>query len=177
MLVQRARPRKLSEGSALPSPSALLCALGGQHVDGPVSRWARELTELHRQCREDARETAETRRRRTELIDRIDTWAALHLPSADPAVRVHHESLGEMIDRMAAVAEEAFHLLMHDDPGGERMHAAWTRLAELEIAYTDLVRAIGDGRRRLPSERTGLPAAPSPGERRDAERGPIGERR
>jgi hypothetical protein len=51
------------------------------------------------------------------------------------------------------VAEEAFHLLMNDDPGGERMHAAWTRLAELEIDYTDLVRAVGDGRRRLPPKR------------------------
>ncbi|MEV6253754.1 DUF4254 domain-containing protein [Nocardia sp. NPDC051929] len=159
MLVQRARPRKLSEDSALPSPSALLCALGGQHVQGPVSRWARELTELHRRRREDARESVGTRRRRAELVERIDTWAALHLPCADPAVRVHHESLGEMIDRMAAVAEDAFHLLMHDDPGGERMHAAWTRLAELEIAYADLVRAIGDGRRRLPSGRTGASGA------------------
>ncbi|WP_157171154.1 DUF4254 domain-containing protein [Nocardia araoensis] len=141
----------------MPSPSALLCALGGQHVQGPVSRWARELTELHRQCREDAREPDEARRRRAELVDRIDTWAALHLPCADPGVRVHDTSLGEMIDRMAAVAEEAFHLLMHDDPGGERMHAAWTRLAELEIAYADLVSAIGDGRRRLPAVRTGAP--------------------
>ncbi|MGQ4617395.1 hypothetical protein [Nocardia sp. R7R-8] len=143
----------------MPSPSALLCALGGQHAQGPVSRWARELTELHRQCREDARESVESRRRCAELVDRIDTWAALHLPCADPGVRVHETSLGEMIHRMAAVAEEAFHLLMHDDPGGERMHAAWTRLAELEIAYADLVCAIGDGRRRLPTAPTGVPAA------------------
>jgi hypothetical protein len=153
MLVQRARPRKPSESSALPSPSALLCALGGQHVQGPVSRWARELTELHRQRREQARDLAELERRRAELVDRIDTWATLQLPSAAPGVRLHDVSLGVMIDRMAAVAEEAFHLLMNDDPGGERMHAAWTRLAELEIDYPDLVRAVGDGRRRLPPKR------------------------
>lgn len=154
MLVQRARPRKLSENAALPSPSALLCALGGQHVQGPVSRWARELTELHRQGRDDARDEVVIRRRRAELVDRIDTWATLHLPRAAPGVRLHDASLGEVIDGMAAVAEEAFYLLMNDDPGGERMHAAWTRLAELEIAYTDLVRAVEDGRRRLPAKRT-----------------------
>ncbi|WP_280303217.1 DUF4254 domain-containing protein [Nocardia abscessus] len=160
MLVQRARPRKVYEGSVLPSPSSLLCALGGQHVQGPVSRWARELTELHRRRREDAESSAEIDGRRAEVVDRIDTWATLHLPSATTAARLHDASLGEVIDRMAAVAEKAFHLLMHDDLGGERMHAAWTRLAELEIAYADLVHAVTDGRRRLPPKRTQPASAP-----------------
>lgn len=155
MLVQRARLRKVAERSALPSPSTLLCALGGQHARGPVSRWARELAELHRRRREVPGRLVEIDGHRAELVDRINTWAAVHLPSAAPGVRLHEASLGEVIDRMAAVAERAFHLLMHDDPGGERMHAAWTRLAELEIAYADLVREVGDGRRRLPPMRSG----------------------
>ncbi|MGK8508750.1 DUF4254 domain-containing protein [Nocardia asiatica] len=160
MLVQRARPRKVYEDSALPSPSSLLCALGGQHVQGPVSRWARELTELHRRHREDAHRAAEIDAQRAEVVDRIDTWASLHLPRAPRGARLHEASLGEVIDRMAAVAEKAFYLLMHDDPGGERMHAAWTRLAELEIAYADLASAVEDGRRRLPQKRTQPSAAP-----------------
>ncbi|WP_330232257.1 hypothetical protein OHA40_07035 [Nocardia sp. NBC_00508] len=155
MLVQRARLSKVTESSALPSPSTLLCALGGQHVHGPVSRWARELTVLHRRRREGAGRLVEIDGRRAELADRINTWATLHLPSAAVGVRLHEASLGEVIDRMAAVAERAFHLLMHDDPGGERMHAAWTRLAELEIAYAELVREVGDGRRGLPPMRLG----------------------
>jgi hypothetical protein len=122
-------------------------------VEGPVSRWARELTELHGRRRKVGRRV-EIEERRAELVDRINTWATLHLPCAAPGARLHDSSLGEMIDRMAAVAEQAFHLLMHDDPGGERVHAAWTRLAEWEIAYADLAGAVGDGRRRLPSTRT-----------------------
>ncbi|MGK8525132.1 hypothetical protein ACRS6B_27985 [Nocardia asteroides] len=148
----------MSESSALPSPSSLLCALGGYHVHGPVSRWARELTELYRRRREDPASLAEIDERRAELRNRLDTWTALRLPGAVP----REVGLGEMIDRMAAVAEEAFHLLMHDDPGGERMHAAWTRLAEWEIAYAELVRAVGDGRRILGGERM----EPSPSSRR-----------
>ncbi|MGQ4599607.1 DUF4254 domain-containing protein [Nocardia sp. R6R-6] len=142
-------------GSVLPSPSTLLCALGGQHVHGLVSGWAQELTELHRCRREGIRQPTEIDARRVELVDRINTWALVHLPSAAADVRLHDASLGEVIDRIAAVAEQAFHLLMHDDPGGERMHTAWTRLAELEIAYAELVCEVGDGRRRLPPMRLG----------------------
>ncbi|WP_067474011.1 DUF4254 domain-containing protein [Nocardia amamiensis] len=155
MLVQRARLRKVVESSVLPSPSMLLCALGGQHVHGPVCRWASELAELHRRRREVPGRLVEIDGHRAELVERINTWAAVQLPSAAPGVRLHEASLGEVIDGMAVVAERAFHLLMHDDPGGERMHAAWTRLAELEIAYADLVREVGDGRRRLPPMRSG----------------------
>ncbi|WP_406272628.1 hypothetical protein OH799_33115 [Nocardia sp. NBC_00881] len=149
MLVQRAQKGKAT-GSALPSPSTLLCALGGQHVDGPVSRWARELTELHGRRRDDRRLSVEIDNRRAELVDRINTWATLHLPCPAVGARLHDASLGEVIDRIAAVADRAFHVLMHDDPGGDRMHAEWTRLAEMEIAYGDLVEQVGDGRRCLP---------------------------
>ncbi|MEV6135802.1 hypothetical protein AB0L63_07000 [Nocardia sp. NPDC051990] len=54
--------------------------------------------------------------------------------------------LGDIIDRIAAAADRAFHLLMTVDLTGEHMHVASTRLAELRIAYGDLVREAEEGR-------------------------------
>jgi hypothetical protein len=39
---------------------------------------------------------------------------------------------------------------MTDDVTSDRMHAAWTRLAELELGYADLLGDIRSGRRYLP---------------------------
>ncbi|MFC9897685.1 hypothetical protein ACFVMC_28685 [Nocardia sp. NPDC127579] len=86
---------------------------------------------------------------RGELVTRINGWASRHRRPTAGAIE-HEESLGDVIDRIAVVADRAFHLLMTDDPSGELMHAAWTRLAEEEVAYGDLVRAVADGRRSLP---------------------------
>ncbi|MGY4102250.1 hypothetical protein ACW2Q0_22255 [Nocardia sp. R16R-3T] len=66
-----------------------------------------------------------------ELVANIDTWATEHL-----TLRTGHRrdaELGDIIDRIAATADRAFHLLMTDDLTGEHMHVAWTRLAELSI--------------------------------------------
>ncbi|NKY31781.1 DUF4254 domain-containing protein [Nocardia speluncae] len=91
------------------------------------------------------------RSRRTELIRLLDRWAQ-RLPAASPGVGAHPQSLGCLIDRMAEAAAHAFHLLRTDEIGGDRMHAAWTRLAELELEYADLVRDIAAGSRYLPTE-------------------------
>ena len=131
-------------GSALPSTSELLCALSGKQVRGHVCRWSRDLVRLHRIRREHPRCAAVIDCLRLELVANINTWATEHLTlrTADR----HDAELGDIIDRIAATADRAFHLLMTDDLTGEHMHAAWTRLAELSIAYGDLVREAEDGR-------------------------------
>ncbi|WP_433757255.1 hypothetical protein [Nocardia sp. CA-135398] len=79
-----------------------------------------------------------------ELVANINAWATEHLPLRAADHRA--AALGDIIDRIAATADRAFHLLMTDDLTGEHMHVAWTRLAELSNAYGDLVREAEDGR-------------------------------
>ncbi|MEV4124638.1 hypothetical protein [Nocardia sp. NPDC049707] len=139
-------------GSALPSTSELLCALSGKQVRGHVCRWSHDLVRLHRITREHPEQAAVIDCIRTELVANINTWATEHLTLGTDSRR--DAELGDIIDRIAAAADRAFHLLMTDDLTGEHMHVAWTRLAELRIAYSDLVREAEDGRWRLsPSTR------------------------
>lgn len=126
--------------STLPSTSELLCALSGQQVRGHVCQWSYELVRVHRIRRERPQDAAVIDCLRTELIANINAWAIEHLPGQP------EQSLGDTIDRIAATADRAFHLLMTDDLTGENMHATWTRLAELSLAYGDLVRQAENGR-------------------------------
>ncbi|WP_433195488.1 hypothetical protein ACQP1G_41530 [Nocardia sp. CA-107356] len=142
----RSRPTlvRATAGSALPSTSELLCAMSGQQVRGHVCGWSRDLVRLHRIRRERPQSIAVIDCLRTELVANINAWATEHLPvrSADRL----DTRLGDTIDRIAATADHAFHLLMTDDLSGEHMQVAWRRLAELAIAYGDLVRQAEDGR-------------------------------
>ncbi|WP_329415641.1 hypothetical protein OG563_23030 [Nocardia vinacea] len=79
-----------------------------------------------------------------ELVANINIWATEHLTLRSDSHR--DAALGDIIDRIAATADHAFHLLMTGDLTGEHMHVAWTRLAELSITYGDLVREAEDGR-------------------------------
>ena len=133
--------------SHLPSATELLTAIGGRGAHGPVCCLAFALSQSYR----DAGPAAERlRSRRRALIAEINTWSSLYLPAPTTGSRVYERTLGELIDGIAARAARAFHLLMHDDPAGVPMHTAWTRLAELSIAYGDLVRDIDSGRCCLP---------------------------
>ncbi|WP_327101054.1 DUF4254 domain-containing protein [Nocardia vinacea] len=134
--------------AVLPSASELLCALSGQYVRGELCELAYALVELHRHRREWP---LEFNCRRAELVADVNAWAVRNLPHRAVGARKHEESLGEFMDRIAAVAAHAFYLLMTDDVTGTRMHAAWTRLAELEVGYSDLLRDVHDGRRYLPA--------------------------
>ncbi|WP_433680927.1 DUF4254 domain-containing protein [Nocardia sp. CA-119907] len=142
----RSRPAlvRTTAGAALPSKSELLCAMSGQQVRGHVCQWSRELVRLHRIRRERPQSTAVIDCLRIELVANINAWATEHLPrrSAD----LLDTQLGDTIDRIAATADRAFHLLMTEDLSGEHMHVAWRRLAELATAYGDLVRQAEDGR-------------------------------
>ncbi len=79
-----------------------------------------------------------------ELVANINTWATEHLTLRTDNRR--DTELGDIIDRIAATADRAFHLLMTGDLTGEHMHVVWTQLAELSNAYSDLVREAEDGR-------------------------------
>ncbi|WP_433713537.1 hypothetical protein ACQP2U_04505 [Nocardia sp. CA-084685] len=131
-------------GSALPSTSELLCALSGKQVRGHVCRWSRDLVRLHRIRREHPQRAAVIDCLRVELVANINTWATEHLTLRPDNRR--DAALGDIIDRIAASADHAFHLLMTGDLTGEHMHVAWTRLAELSNAYGDLVREAEHGR-------------------------------
>lgn len=154
MTAQQARRAPPESGPqlrpVLPSKDELLAALRGHYLQGPLCEQAYGLAEVHRQSRhhpERAEELAALRRR---LIDEIDEWTARMLPAARPSAPLTAESFGTVIDRMAAAADHAFDLLMTIDLGSGEMHGAWTRLAELEIQYGELVTALLSGWRRLP---------------------------
>lgn len=133
----------------LPNADALICALAGRPPECDLCRSAYALVELHRSVAKTAEWTEPFRTRRIALVLGIDHWAR-RLPPPRPGARPHPESLGQLIDRLATAAASAFHLLMTEDVTGDRMHAAWTRLAELELDYADLLGDLRSGRRYLP---------------------------
>ncbi|MBH0776445.1 DUF4254 domain-containing protein [Nocardia bovistercoris] len=136
--------------TVLPSKDQLLAALRGHYLLGPLCTQAFGLAELHRQRRDQPERAARIDSRRAELVGEIDDWADAALPAPRADARTATEPLGVTIDRMASASALAFHLLMTGDPAGDEMHAAWTRLAELEIAYGELSAALLAGYRRLP---------------------------
>ncbi|MBF6331567.1 DUF4254 domain-containing protein [Nocardia transvalensis] len=109
--------------------------IGDQPEDHPITRWARDLAELHLVRREHPLRAAEIDCRRSELVARIDDWVGAHT-----ARRPRPESLGAIVDGMAAAQVRATHLLRSvDDVTDERVHAAWFLLASLADGWSDLV--------------------------------------
>ncbi|MBF6172009.1 DUF4254 domain-containing protein [Nocardia blacklockiae] len=94
---------------------------------------------------------------RRELIERIDNWVADNIAHRAGA-SLHTETLGSVIDRMAAKWVAAQHALGLPAPaaGNHRRgvdseaHLQWVRLAELADGYKDLVTDVTEHRRRLP---------------------------
>ncbi|MGW0005179.1 hypothetical protein [Nocardia grenadensis] len=138
-----------SGASCLPTATELLYAVGGRRAEGPVCSLASALSESYRLEAGLAGIRLQSRRR--TLIGEIDAWSSRHLPVPAAGTRVYERTLGELIDVIAAGAARAFHLLRHDDPAGELMHFEWTRLAELQLVYRDLVHDVESGRCCLPS--------------------------
>ncbi|RJO77585.1 DUF4254 domain-containing protein [Nocardia panacis] len=84
---------------------------------------------------------------RAELVGSIDNWVAGNVAHRAGA-SLHTETLGAVIDRMAAkwvAAQEALHL---ETQGA--VHQQWCRLAELADGYQDLITDVTERRRRLP---------------------------
>ncbi|MEU6154889.1 DUF4254 domain-containing protein [Actinosynnema sp. NPDC047251] len=86
---------------------------------------------------------------RQVLVNQIDQWAADRLPDAVPAALLHTETLGQLVDRLAAAWVSwrtlAGHPRHHRDP-----HDTADALATLANAYDDLLTDLRSGRRRLP---------------------------
>ncbi|WP_040794966.1 DUF4254 domain-containing protein [Nocardia higoensis] len=95
-------------------------------------------------------------RERATVVDRINAWVATHVVHRHGA-SLHTETLGAVIDRMAAKWVAAQSCLGAETPGRRReplsgtdAHLQWTRLAELADGYQDLVTDVVQHRRRLP---------------------------
>ncbi len=101
--------------------------------------------------------------RRAEQVAGIDGWVAGNIAHRSGA-SLHTETLGAVIDRMAAKWVVAQHALgIHPTNGKSRTHPPalrrgvdgeahmhWVRLAELADGYKDLVTDVAEHRRRLP---------------------------
>ncbi|MEV6070409.1 DUF4254 domain-containing protein [Nocardia sp. NPDC052001] len=85
---------------------------------------------------------------RDELVQAIDCWVTSRLPPSHGAARVHTETMGAVIDRLAQLTAHAYAALTHA-PGPE-LTRIWERLAELAVGYEDLASEVCTGRRRLP---------------------------
>ncbi|NKY54977.1 hypothetical protein [Nocardia flavorosea] len=135
---------------SMPNPTALLCAMAGQHIEGPLCNLAFKLVDIHRRriIRPDS--DANLLALRIPVLVRIDALTR-QLPPPGPTAHPYEPGLARLIDRLAWAAAEAFELLMCHDIGGEQVHRAWTRLAELELEYADLYRDIRAGVRYLPA--------------------------
>ncbi|MBC7304742.1 MAG: DUF4254 domain-containing protein [Nocardia sp.] len=163
------------DAAQLPTPSALLRAfLGTDHPDPTphqVLDAARGLANCHdrrHRILEQARDPAtsgsavaacgrlveEIDSDRIALIARIDDWVAAHVEHRDGA-SLHTETLGAVIDRMAAkwvAAHLALAAQTTTTPRQReaRTHLQWCRLAELTDGYRDLITDVTERRRRLP---------------------------
>ncbi|MGY2090484.1 DUF4254 domain-containing protein [Nocardia gipuzkoensis] len=134
----------------LPSGESLLSAIRGHHVDGHrLTRFAAEFGRLYQ--RSPARLGRGCRCGSDELVLAVDTWAAMNLPVPHSGARLHTETLGAVIDRLARSQVRAYHLLMTVDVSDPQVHAAWYRLAELVDGYTDLADALTQRSVRLPA--------------------------
>ncbi|MFB7722138.1 MULTISPECIES: DUF4254 domain-containing protein [unclassified Nocardia] len=85
---------------------------------------------------------------RDELVHSIDCWVTSRLPPSHGAARVHTETMGAVIDRLAQLTAHAYEALAH--ASGPELTRIWERLAELAVGYEDLASEVCSGRRRLP---------------------------
>ncbi|MFD6357966.1 DUF4254 domain-containing protein [Nocardia tengchongensis] len=145
----------------LPSKDLLLDACAGTvAVPHPLLQAAYELASLH-----EARHVADPGERsgidcaRVRLIHDIDRWTAHALPRPFAAASLHTETLGMVVDRMAEFSVAARSALAATDPEC-LLHHAWTRLADLSLAYADLSHDLAARTRRIPDSITPHPGDP-----------------
>ncbi|KZM70984.1 hypothetical protein AWN90_41410 [Nocardia terpenica] len=115
--------------------------------DHVVLTCACRLTELHER-RLSTAQTWDIDRLRAELVHEIDRWVTEELPAAEPDARLHTETVGTVIDRLAQFSALAY-LSLTQSPESAILDA-WRRLSELAVAYDDLAAELTSGRCRLP---------------------------
>ncbi|WP_280270017.1 DUF4254 domain-containing protein [Nocardia wallacei] len=86
---------------------------------------------------------------RAQLVHDIDHWVATELPRARGGVRLHTETVGTVIDRLAQYSALSYFALT-DAPEWMARDAS-RRLSELAAAYDDLAAEIAAGLCRLPN--------------------------
>lgn len=136
----------------LPPKDHLLAACRGTHrSEHPLLSWARELAELHQQqvTATGMSDGQDFELRRHQLVLQVDKWVAQQLPVSIGCARLHTETLGTVIDRLAKFTTSATAAL--NGATDVDLWDAWERLAELAIGYEDLKDEVSTGRRRLPS--------------------------
>ncbi|QLY30233.1 DUF4254 domain-containing protein [Nocardia huaxiensis] len=129
--------------SLLPDWHELLAAfcghIGDQSDDHPVTRWARALAELHLERRQHPGDAGGIDELRARMVTVIDEWVAAR---ARRRGVTRTESLGSLVDAMAAAHVRAVHLLRTAEKvSDEEVHAAWFMLAQMADGWTD--RAAG----------------------------------
>ncbi|MVU82846.1 DUF4254 domain-containing protein [Nocardia sp. ET3-3] len=134
----------------LPSKNQVLQACRGTDEPGhPLLRAAHDLTALHeRLLGAESDEILELDTVRADLVNEIDCWVTTQLPPSHGAARVHTETLGAVIDRLARLTAAAYAALARQS--GRELTIAWEHLAELAVGYEDLASEVTTGRRRLP---------------------------
>ncbi|AYF73675.1 DUF4254 domain-containing protein [Nocardia yunnanensis] len=134
----------------LPSKNQVLQACRGSDAPRhPLLRAAHDLTALHeRVLAAEPDELAQLDTLRTNLVQQIDRWVTGQLPPSHGAARVHTETLGAVIDRLARLTAAAYAALARES--GRELTVAWEHLAELAVGYEDLASEVTTGRRRLP---------------------------
>ncbi|MBL1078531.1 DUF4254 domain-containing protein [Nocardia sp. 2] len=128
----------------LPDWHELLAAfcghIGDQPDDHPVTRWARGLAELHLERRHRRGDAGGIDERRAQLVSHIDEWVTAR---ARRRGVTRTESLGSMVDAMAAAQVRAVHLLRTAEKvSDEQVHAAWFLLAQMADGWTDLAAGV-----------------------------------
>ncbi|WP_084653914.1 DUF4254 domain-containing protein [Nocardia altamirensis] len=157
MVFPRRNRRLVVEGASagriepLLSAEELLDAIRGSLDNNhPLARLAFRLADLHRGD-ESTDGAAAHRGAQADLVHDIDVWIERIVPQHRRGGTVHTETLGSVIDRMAAAQVRADAVLTgNPNASAPEVHAAWYRLAELVDGYNDLVTAVVAGHRRLP---------------------------
>ncbi|MGW4350744.1 DUF4254 domain-containing protein [Nocardia sp. NPDC004582] len=142
----------------LPSKDLLLHACAGTIIQPhPLLQAAYELASLHEALHSSTRtDLPEIDCTRDRLIHDIDLWTARELPRPFAAATLHTETLGMVIDRLARFSVDA-RTALADPATGLYSHHAWTRLAEISLAYADLTHDLTARTRRIPHSVTARP--------------------
>ncbi|MGY1876358.1 DUF4254 domain-containing protein [Nocardia gipuzkoensis] len=140
---------------ALPGKDELLMACRGFPLpaDDAVLSAAAELAVLHQRREQTAWEAlAVIDAHRARLMDTIDTWVQVVIPEPVSGARVHTQTMGQVIDRLAQLTAHTYTTL-----AGASEEVFWPSaeiLDDLAIAYADLVEELLAGTRRLPMTTT-----------------------
>lgn len=141
----------------LPGKDELLMACRGFPLpaDDPVLSAAAELAVLHQRREQTAWEAlAVIDAHRARLMDTIDTWVQAVIPEPVSGARVHTQTMGQVIDRLAQLTAHTYTALT-----GASEEVFWESaevVDDLAIAYTDLVEELLAGTRRLPMTTTSV---------------------